>query len=128
MIFLCCSQSTGVGRLRSVHVCLQAYVFKHRSGRNLGWFAPDRMREIGPTEKVGMEQTAFAKLEGLGKIPFSNIRRPRPLMDLEPTQPKEEEVWLLSQTFTTLLYHAICGSKAFSCYFFPLDIAYSHGF
>lgn len=83
---------------------LQAYVFKHRAGRNVGWFAPDKMRDIGPTEKVGMEQQAFAKLEGLGKIPFSNIRRPRPLMDLEPPkQPKEEEVCLL-YAFCTMRY------------------------
>ena len=33
--------------------------------------------------QVGAEPTAYAKLEGLGKVPFSNIRRPRPLMDLE---------------------------------------------
>jgi hypothetical protein len=33
--------------------------------------------------QVGAEPTAYAKLEGLGKVPFSNIRRPRPLMDLD---------------------------------------------
>jgi DNA topoisomerase 2-associated protein PAT1 len=57
------------------------------------------MRELGPSEKVGTEQMAFAKLEGLGKIPFSNIRRPRPLMELEASQPKDitvEEVCVLS--------------------------------
>lgn len=28
---------------------------------------------------------SYVKLEGLGKIPFSNIRRPKPLMDVDPT-------------------------------------------
>lgn len=66
---------------------------KHRAGRNTRWFAPEGLRELGPTEKVGTEQTAYVKLEGLGKIPFSNIRRPRPLMDIEPKQqPARDEV------------------------------------
>lgn len=30
---------------------------------------------------------SYVKLEGLGKIPFSNIRRPKPLMDVDPTPP-----------------------------------------
>ena len=63
---------------------------KHRAGRNARWFAPEGMRELGPSEKVGAEPTAYAKLEGLGKVPFSNIRRPRPLMDLEAPGGREE--------------------------------------
>lgn len=42
------------------------------------------MRELAPTEKVAPDQVAFVQLEGLGKVPFSNIRRPRPLMDVTP--------------------------------------------
>ncbi|EIE24972.1 hypothetical protein COCSUDRAFT_83665 [Coccomyxa subellipsoidea C-169] len=69
----------------------QAYVHKHRAGRNTRWFAPEGLRELGPSEKVGTEPTAYVKLEGLGKIPFSNIRRPRPLMELEAKQPASDE-------------------------------------
>ncbi|CAL8464049.1 g3584 [Coccomyxa elongata] len=69
----------------------QAYVNKHRAGRNTRWFTPEGLRELGPSEKVGMEPMAYVKLEGLGKIPFSNIRRPRPLMDLEAKQPASDE-------------------------------------
>ncbi len=46
----------------------QAYVHKHRAGRNARWFAPEGMRELGPSERVGAEPTAYAKLEGLGKV------------------------------------------------------------
>lgn len=33
------------------------------------------VRELAPTEKMAPDQVAFVKLEGLGKVPFSNIRR-----------------------------------------------------
>ncbi len=76
---------------------------KHRAGRNTRWFTPEGLRELGPSEKVGMEPMAYVKLEGLGKIPFSNIRRPRPLMDLEAKQPASDEVW--PRIFTTPSLH-----------------------
>lgn len=78
---------------------MQAYVHKHRAGRNTRWFTPEGLRELGPNEKVGTEPTAYVKLEGLGKIPFSNIRRPRPLMDLEAKQSAPDEVWHVLLTF-----------------------------
>lgn len=33
------------------------------------------MRELAPTEKVAPDEVAFVKVEGLGRLPFSNIRR-----------------------------------------------------
>ena len=45
-------------------------------------FAPDALRDLAPSEKLGAEPAMYVKLEGLGKIAYSNIRRPRPLMDL----------------------------------------------
>ena len=40
------------------------------------------MRELAPTEKLSGDQVSYVDLEGLGRVPFSNIRRPRPLMDV----------------------------------------------
>eukprot|EP00887_Chlorella_sp_A99_P001420 scaffold8.g1420.t1 len=61
-----------------------AFVFKHYKGRNRRHFAPESVRELAPTEKVAPDQVAFVQLEGLGRVPFSNVRRPRPLMDVSP--------------------------------------------
>ena len=62
----------------------QAFLYKYYGHRNKRTFAPDSVRELAPTEKVAADQVAFVKLEGLGRVPFSNIRRPRPLMDVTP--------------------------------------------
>lgn len=40
------------------------------------------VRELAPTEKLSADQVAFVHLDGLGRVPFSNIRRPRPLLEL----------------------------------------------
>ena len=40
------------------------------------------VRELAPTEKLSGDQVSYVDLEGLGRVPFSNIRRPRPLMDV----------------------------------------------
>ena len=63
---------------------MQAYLDKHRR-RQSHQFAPHELRELDPTEKTGSDSVSYVKLEGLGKIPFSNIRRPKPLMDVDPT-------------------------------------------
>ena len=62
----------------------QAFVFKYYGKRNRESFAPDSVRELDPTEKVAPDEVSFVKLEGLGRVPFSNVRRPRPLMDVTP--------------------------------------------
>ena len=65
--------------------CLQqAYLDKHKRRHN-HQFAPAELRELAPTERTGSDSVSYVKLEGLGKIPFSNIRRPKPLMDVDPT-------------------------------------------
>ena len=65
-------------------------------------FAPDALRELAPAERAGAEPQVFAKLEGLGKIAFSNLRRPKPLMDVgpvrvagdsSPSSAASEQVW-----------------------------------
>ena len=60
----------------------QAFVYKFYGKRNRRSFAPESVRELAPTEKVAPDEVAFVKLEGLGRVPFSNVRRPRPLMDV----------------------------------------------
>lgn len=65
---------------------MQAYLDKHRR-RQSQQFAPNQLRELAPTERTGSDSVSYVKLEGLGKIPFSNIRRPKPLMDVDPTPP-----------------------------------------
>ncbi len=46
---------------------------------------------MAPTERLSGEPLAYVKLEGLGKIPFSSIRRPKPLMDVAPSEASVEE-------------------------------------
>jgi hypothetical protein len=60
----------------------QAFINKHFKGCNTRWFAPERIRELAPSERGERGAATFVSLEGLGKIPFSNIRRPKPLMDV----------------------------------------------
>lgn len=84
---------------------------KYRAGRNTRWFTPEGLRELGPSEKVGMEPMAYVKLEGLGKIPFSNIRRPRPLMDLEAKQPASDEVRRHSPQPSRLNTYPLCSEE-----------------
>lgn len=66
----------------SLALAVQAFVNKHTGGGNRQLFAPDSLRDLAPSEKLGAEPAMYVKLEGLGKIAYSNVRRPRPLMDL----------------------------------------------
>ena len=68
----------------------QAFVHKYYGGKNQKLFAPESVRELAPTEKVAADEISFVKLEGLGKVPFSNIRRPRPLMDVTAEELKKQ--------------------------------------
>ena len=44
-------------------------------------FAPLALRELAKTAG-GKATTTFVQLEGLGKVPFGNVRRPKPLLEL----------------------------------------------
>lgn len=57
----------------------QAHAKKHQQGLNR--LAPAILRIRDPWMKQGKTEVRFADLEGLGKIPFSNLRTPRPLID-----------------------------------------------
>ena len=67
---------------------VQAYVNMVTNGSNRRLFAPDALRDIAPAEKLGAEPATYVKLDGLGKIAYSSIKRPRPLMDLVATPVK----------------------------------------
>ena len=71
---------------------MQACKHKHRKlhEHDLRFFARGLLGVAAPAGRApAHEDAAYAKLEGLGKIPFSNIRRPRPLMDLMDKPPAE---------------------------------------
>lgn len=67
----------------------QAFINKHGGGRNARWFAPESIRQLAPSERCAAEATTFLSVDGLGRIPFSNVRRPRPLMDLASASPNQ---------------------------------------
>ena len=70
---------------------MQAYAEKHGRHKMARGFAPAALREMAPTERLSGEPLAYVKLEGLGKIPFSSIRRPKPLMDVASSEASLEE-------------------------------------
>ena len=69
---------------------VQALVHKITQGANSRDFTPDALRDLAPAEKTEEEPLAYVRLEGLGKIPYSDIKRPKPLMDLVAS-PKDSE-------------------------------------
>jgi DNA topoisomerase 2-associated protein PAT1 len=40
-------------------------------------FAPETIRELAPQAKEARAPTAFVTLDGLGRVPFSNVRAPK---------------------------------------------------
>ncbi|CAN1287138.1 Protein PAT1 homolog [Linum perenne] len=47
-------------------------------------FCPTHLRDLPPGARVNAEPHAFLKVDALGRVPFSSIRRPRPLLEVEP--------------------------------------------
>jgi DNA topoisomerase 2-associated protein PAT1 len=45
-------------------------------------FAPETLRELAPQAKEARAPTAFVTLDGLGRVPFCNIRAPKPILDM----------------------------------------------
>ncbi|KAK9844491.1 hypothetical protein WJX74_003138 [Apatococcus lobatus] len=88
-----------------------AYVQKHGRNRNPRDFAPAALREMAPTERLGGEPLAYVKLEGLGKIPFSNIRRPKPLMDVAMTDESSASDEEETETIGTVVQGAEEGAS-----------------
>ncbi|XP_002962712.2 protein PAT1 homolog [Selaginella moellendorffii] len=46
-------------------------------------FAPSHLRELPSHARTAAEPHAFLQVDALGRIPFSSIRRPRPLLDVD---------------------------------------------
>lgn len=64
----------------------QACLAKKMSGGRLRHhFCPTILRDLPPRGRVNAEPHAFLQVDALGRVPFSSIRRPRPLLEVEPT-------------------------------------------
>lgn len=62
-----------------------------KKGGHIPGFAPNELPELPPQQRDGGQNTAFVELQGLGRVPFSNIRRPRPIMDIIHTSTEDED-------------------------------------
>ncbi|KAB2601938.1 protein PAT1 1-like [Pyrus ussuriensis x Pyrus communis] len=47
-------------------------------------FCPTQLRDLPPRARANTEPHAFLQVDALGRVPFSSIRRPRPLLEVEP--------------------------------------------
>lgn len=62
----------------------QGCLAKKSSGAKLRHhFSPAQIREIPPRASAN-EPHAFLQVDALGRVPFSSIRRPRPLLEVDP--------------------------------------------
>ncbi|KAJ4798690.1 Topoisomerase II-associated protein PAT1 [Rhynchospora pubera] len=85
----------------------QACLFKKSSGSGLRHhFCPTLIRDPSTRTRSRDEPHAFLQVEALGRLPFSSIRRPRPLLDVDssssspdtrPTKPLDQEPMLAAR-------------------------------
>lgn len=62
----------------------QACLSKKTAGARLKHhFCPTHLRDLPPRARANNEPHAFLQVEALGRVPFSSIRRPRPLLDVD---------------------------------------------
>ncbi|XP_017619444.1 protein PAT1 homolog [Gossypium arboreum] len=47
-------------------------------------FCPTHLRDLPPRARANAEPHAFLQVDALGRVPFSSIRRPRPLLEVDP--------------------------------------------
>ncbi|KAG8638229.1 hypothetical protein MANES_14G015900v8 [Manihot esculenta] len=63
----------------------QACLAKKSTGAKLKHhFCPTHLRDLPPRARANTEPHAFLQVDALGRTPFSSIRRPRPLLEVEP--------------------------------------------
>ncbi|KAF3526811.1 hypothetical protein F2Q69_00051865 [Brassica cretica] len=64
----------------------QACLAKKSAGANLKHhFCPNHLRDLlHPRARSNNEPHAFLQVDALGRVPFSSIRRPRPLLEMDP--------------------------------------------
>lgn len=46
-------------------------------------FAPHQLRDLSSQRRASVLQPTFVPVDGLGKVPFSSVRSPRPLLEVE---------------------------------------------
>lgn len=62
----------------------QACLARRSSGLGLRHhFCPNSIKEFPPRSRANNEPHAYLQVDALGRIPFSSIHRPRPLLDVE---------------------------------------------
>lgn len=93
-------------------------VSKLTSGANGRVFTPDALRELAPAEKQEEEPLAYVRLEGLGKIPYADVKRPKPIMDLvatdEETENTEVGFFVQGSRIKAALHHSAQNLSCFS--------------
>ncbi|KAE8703378.1 obg-like ATPase 1-like isoform X1 [Hibiscus syriacus] len=47
-------------------------------------FCPTQVRDLPPRARSNSEPHAFLQVDALGRVPFSSVRRPRPLLEVDP--------------------------------------------
>ncbi|KAL8159736.1 hypothetical protein V2J09_001273 [Rumex salicifolius] len=63
----------------------QACLAKKSAGaRSKHHFCPNFLRELPPHGRASDEPHAYLQVEALGRMPFSSVRRPKPLLEMEP--------------------------------------------
>lgn len=63
----------------------QACLAKKTAGARMKHhFCPTHLRELPPRARANTEPHAFLQVDALGRVPFSSIRRPRPLLEMDP--------------------------------------------
>ncbi|KAG7587584.1 hypothetical protein ISN45_Aa02g027530 [Arabidopsis thaliana x Arabidopsis arenosa] len=63
----------------------QACLAKKSAGAKLKHhFCPNHLRDLQQRARTNNEPHAFLQVEALGRVPFSSIRRPRPLLEVDP--------------------------------------------
>ncbi|OAY48610.1 protein PAT1 homolog isoform X2 [Manihot esculenta] len=63
----------------------QACLSKKSAGAKLKHhFCPTLLRDLPPRARPNSEPHAFLQVDALGRTPFSSIRRPRPLLEVDP--------------------------------------------
>eukprot|EP01018_Ginkgo_biloba_P030264 Gb_36345 [translate_table: standard] len=68
------------------HQAVQAKIAAGSRARNQ--FAPSYLRDLPSRTKAAAEPHAYLQVDALGRVPFSSIRRPRPLLEVDtPSAP-----------------------------------------
>ncbi len=67
------------------------FLYKHYGKCNKALFRPETVRNLDPTQRAEQGAATYVKLSGLGKLALSNIRRPRPLMDIRASEVRRRD-------------------------------------